>query len=385
MAAPADPRHNNFDALRLVAAASVLFSHAFLIAEGNDSNEPMVVLSDRQFVLGHVGVFVFFTISGFLVTQSFEQTAAPWRYLAKRCLRIFPALALALVLTAFVLAPLVTVLPLGAYFGRAEPYLYVLNNLVFNYRTVHELPGVVFVDNPVGKEVNGSMWTLGSEFLMYLMVLLLGTARLLRLPVLLGLLALGLAFIAVPWLDPVHPLEWLTGPPSRGPEQSNWLGDWVQNIGGWAWLLGFFAAGMVLYRLRDKPVLDGRLAVLAVIGLVASVPLRLFILSFPIFGSYLVIYLARHPRLPAIPATRFGDLSYGLYIFGWPVEELVAWAAGGRIAWWQEFLLSLALTSVLAVLSWHLVEQPALRLKPRNRPASPSSASETLGAESTAR
>lgn len=386
IAADPNPRHNNFDALRIVAAASVLLSHAFLIAEGSDANEPMVRLSDRQFVLGHVGVFMFFTISGFLVTQSFEQTGAPLRYLAKRALRIFPALALALVLTSFVLAPLVTSLPLAAYFGRSDPYLYVLNNLVFNYRTIHELPGVLFVDNPVGQEVNGAMWTLGSEFLMYLMVLVLGVLRLLRLPVLIVLLVLGMAFISVPTLDPVHPLEWLLGPATRDAQHWNWLADWAQNVSGWAWLLGFFAAGMILYRLRDHAMLDGRLALLAVLGLVASVPLRQFILTFPLFGSYLVIYLARHPRLPAIPATRFGDLSYGLYIFGWPVEEFVVWAAGGHVTWWQEFLASLAITAALAFLSWHLVEQPALRLKPRNRsPADRAPSVEGLGAESAAR
>jgi peptidoglycan/LPS O-acetylase OafA/YrhL len=349
-----------------------------------------VRLSDRQFVLGHVGVFIFFTISGFLVTQSFEQTGAPLRYLAKRALRIFPALALALVLTSFVLAPLVTSLPWAGYFTRSEPYLYVLNNLVFNYRTIHELPGVLFVDNPVGQEVNGAMWTLGSEFLMYLMVLLLGATRLLRLPVLVGLFLLGMAFIAVPALDPIHAWDWIVGPPSTSPADAHdarhWFGDWVQNVSGWAWLLSFFAAGMILYRLRDRPVLDGRLALLAAAGLVASVPLRQFILTFPLFGSYLVIYLARHPRLPAIPATRFGDLSYGLYIFGWPVEELVVWATGGRVTWWQEFLASLALTGALAFASWHLVEQPALRLKPRNRRAGDvAAAAEGLGAESAAR
>ena len=89
--APAMLRHNNFDALRLVAAVSVMFSHAFLIAEGSQRHEPLIVLTGNQAILGLCGVFVFFAISGFLVTQSFEQTGDPWRFLAKRALRIFPA------------------------------------------------------------------------------------------------------------------------------------------------------------------------------------------------------------------------------------------------------------------------------------------------------
>jgi peptidoglycan/LPS O-acetylase OafA/YrhL len=346
----ASSRRNNFDALRLIAAASVIFSHSFLIAEGNDAHEPLILLTGRQCILGLVGVFIFFTISGFLVTQSFEQTASPWRYLVKRALRIFPGLFVALILSAFVLAPLVTTLPLSEYLRRPEPYQYVASNMMLSTK-VHELPHVLFVDNPVGLEVNGSMWTLRYEFMMYVMVLALGVLRLLTLPVCLGLLALGIACIHFPILDA---------------------------LGGWGWLLGFFSAGMVLYRLRDTRIFDGRIALLALAGLVASVPLRQFILLFPLFGSYLALYLSLHPRFPVIPAARFGDLSYGLYIYGWPVEEAVTYVSGGHIAWWALFPISLAISAALAFLSWHLIERPALRLKPRSlRPAPPLSADGT--------
>jgi len=184
-------RSNNFDALRVAAATTVVFSHSFLIAAGNDHREPLVLLTGNQAVLGLAGVFVFFAISGFLVTQSWEETRAPLRYLAKRALRIFPGLIVALVVTAFVLAPLVTMLPLADYLHRPEPYRYVLWNTLLDTR-VHELPRVMFVDNPVGLEVNGSLWTLRYEFEMYLMVMALGLAGLLRVPVLLALFALGI-------------------------------------------------------------------------------------------------------------------------------------------------------------------------------------------------
>jgi peptidoglycan/LPS O-acetylase OafA/YrhL len=336
-------RHNNFDALRLVAALSVIFSHAFLIAQGTSANEPLNRITGNQCMLGLAGVFVFFAISGFLVTQSFEQTRGPLRYLAKRCLRIFPGFIVVLVLTAFVLGPLVTTLPLAEYFSRAEPYRYVANNLVFSLK-VHELPGVMFVDNPVGLEVNGSLWSLGYEFEMYLMVLALGFLRLLNLPVCLALLVLSLAGN---YLDLFGFLAW-TG------------FDW----GGWAWMLGFFAMGMVLYKLRDTRIFDYRVALLAVVGLIASIPARQFIAWFPVFGCYLALYLALHLRLPVIPAARFGDLSYGLYIYGWPAEQLVIWLLRGHAAWWQVFILATLLASALAFLSWHLVEKRALRLKP---------------------
>jgi peptidoglycan/LPS O-acetylase OafA/YrhL len=335
MSAPA--RDNNFDLLRVIAAASVIFSHSFLIAQGTQRHEPLIVLTGNQSILGLCGVFVFFAISGFLVTQSYEATSSPLRYLAKRALRIFPGLVVALVLAAFVLAPLVTMLAPGAYFRRPEPYLYVFWNTLLDLR-VHELPKVMFVDNPVGLEVNGSLWTLRYEFEMYLMVLALGLAGLIRVPVLLTLLALGLACIGVPALGV---------------------------LGGWGWMLAFFVVGMLLYRLRDTVIFDGRVALAALALLAVSIPLRQFILMFPLSGCYLALWLALNRRLPVVRAARWGDLSYGLYIYGWPSEQAVIWGLGGHAAWWAVFGLGLPLAAVLAFLSWHLVECPALRLKPR--------------------
>jgi peptidoglycan/LPS O-acetylase OafA/YrhL len=339
-------RRNNFDALRLIAAILVIFSHSFLIAEGTQNNEPLILLTNNQAILGLAGVFVFFAISGFLVTQSFEQTANPLHYMAKRALRIFPGLFIATVVSGFVLGPLVTDLTLGAYLSRPEPYQYVIGNTLLD-QTVHELPGVWFADNAIGLEVNGSLWTLRSEFLMYLMVLVLGSLRLLNLRTALLLLAFGIVSLHFNMLDELEKWGWF-----------------FELLSAWGWLVGFFAAGMVLYKLRHTRIFDGRIALLASAGLLLSVPLRQFIVLFPVFGCYLALWLAFTPRLPVIPAARFGDLSYGMYIYGWPVEQTVMWLSGGRAAWWQVFLAALPATAALAFLSWHLVERPMLRLKP---------------------
>ena len=345
------PRQNNFDALRLAAAISVIFSHSFLIAEGTQNREWLILLTGNQCILGLTGVFIFFAISGFLVTQSFEQTPNPLHYLAKRALRIFPGLFAATLVSAFVLGPLVTTLPLGAYLSRPEPYEYVVGNTLLD-QSVHELPGVSFIDNPVGLEINGSLWTLRLEFTMYLMVLALGLLRLLTVRTALLLLAFGTACLHFEMLDELEKWGWF-----------------FQLLSGWGWLVGFSAAGMALYKLRYTRILDGRIALLALAGLVLSVPLRQFITLFPVFGCYLALWLALNPRLPVIPAARFGDLSYGLYIYGWPVEQAVIWFYGGHAAWWQVFAIALPTTAALAFLSWHLVERPMLRLKPGGRRA----------------
>src|SRR5215470_11587031 len=225
-------RANNFDALRLFAAISVIFSHSFLIAEGTQNREWLILLTGNQCILGLTGVFIFFAISGFLVTQSFEQTPNRLHFLAKRALRIFPGLLIATLLSAFVLGPLVTTLPLASYLSRAEPYQYVIGNTLLD-QTVHELPGVSFVDNPVGLEINGSLWTLRLEFAMYLMVLALGLLRLLTVRTALLLLAFGIACLRFEMLYPLEKWGWF-----------------FELLSGWGWLVGFFAAGMVLYKLR---------------------------------------------------------------------------------------------------------------------------------------
>jgi peptidoglycan/LPS O-acetylase OafA/YrhL len=323
----------------------VIFSHAFLVAEGTEGNEWFARLTGGQTILGLVGVFVFFTISGYLVTGSYLSTASPLRFTMKRALRIFPGLWVNLLLVGLALGPILSMQPLGAYLSDAGLSAFFHNNLLLE-ATDTPLPGVIFSTNQVGRIVNGALWTLRYELMMYVMVLLLGMTGLLRLSVSLFLLGLGIAAIG---------FEQALTP----------YGD----LGEWAWLVGFFASGMCMRFLRDTNWRDRRLMLLALTGLVVSAWLHLFIMLFPLFGGYLAIYLAQAHTKRLDFLGRAGDLSYGLYIYGWPIEQAVVWATGDRLPWWQVFLLSLALAVPVAMLSWHGVEKWALRLGQRTRPA----------------
>jgi peptidoglycan/LPS O-acetylase OafA/YrhL len=323
-------RHNNFDLLRLVAAISVILSHAILLSENSQAHDPLMLLTGGQTALGVVGVFMFFTISGYLVTQSFDTTPSPLVFLAKRGLRIVPGLVLCLAVCAFVIGPMVSRLPLADYLTRREPYLFVLHNSVLDVN-YNRLPGVEFWPGNIGGIVNGPLWSLPCEALMYLMVFGLGLCRLLTLPVGLGLLAIGTACV---WLDTAG-----------------------NTLGSAAWLLGFFAAGICCYRLRGPRLVSGRCAAIAAVGLALSIPAHLFLVAFPLLGGYLVIYLALNRRLRPVPAARFGDLSYGLYIYGWPIEQCVVFFSGGAASWWQVFAIALALAVPTALISWHGIER----------------------------
>lgn len=346
-ALPPDPtrrRANNFDAVRLLAALAVVFSHSFLIAEGSEANEPFVRMTGNQCILGLVGVFVFFILSGYLVTGSWCRRPAIGDFAMRRMLRIMPALVVNMLVCAFLIGPLVTQLPSLAYLGSPGLAAFCRKVMTLDPGPL-QLPGVLFADNPVGLLVNGSLWTLRYEAMMYATVLLLGLARLLRLSTALVLTAAGIAAVAA---------ERALTP----------YGD----IGEWAWFLGFFGSGMALYFLRERIAFRGYFALLALLALAGFVWLGQFIMLFPLAGAYLVIWFARRHDRWLDYSRHVGDLSYGLYIYGWPSQQLVMWLSGGQARWWEVCLGALAIAVPAAWLSWHGVEKWALRWRCSREP-----------------
>src|SRR5260221_4222595 len=200
---PASHRTNNFGALRLAAAVSVVFSHSFLIAEGSEANEPFVWITGNQCILGLVGVFVFFIISGYLVTESYCRHPAPGQFAVRRMLRIYPGLLANVLICAFLIGPMVSALPVGAYLAGPELRQFLVKTLTLDPGPL-QLSGVLFADNSVGLLVNGSLWTLRYEVMMYLMILALGAARLLQLSTAAHLTAMGI--LAVYFQNALKPL-----------------------------------------------------------------------------------------------------------------------------------------------------------------------------------
>lgn len=342
-----DRSANNFDFLRLAAALTVIFSHSWLIAYGTQRAEPLVWATHNQCSLGLVAVFVFFVMSGYLVTESFCRDPRPGRFVLRRAARIYPGLAVNGVVIAFVLGPVVTALPLAAYL--ADPKLRgFLADYALLWPGPLALPGVQFAGTAVGHLVNGAFWTLVFEVMMYAMVLVLGLVRGLRLSTALGLLVLGIVAI---WWD------------------ERWSLAWLGYLRGWLWMLSHFAAGMTMYFLRKRVVFRWYYALLALVPWVVTSQYGEFIALFAPSCGYLTLYAASARHWPRLDFSRHvGDLSYGLYIYGWPSEQLVMWLSGGRAPWWGVASGSLLLAAPLAWLSWHGVEKSALRWA-RRRPS----------------
>lgn len=323
---------NNFDSLRILAAVAVVFSHSFALSYGGEAKfQPLYDLSRGQTQLGSLAVLVFFVISGYLITWSFQRRPSAGRFLMARALRIYPALFVVLLLTATVLGPAITDRAASAYFSEPAVAWYIPNNIsLFNMQ--FRLPGV-FDQNP-SRVVNGSLWTLQYEVMMYLVILVLGVSRLLR-PV----------TVLVLWAIVIL-LEW------------KWIGGWTARFAA------PFLGGSVLCLWRGRIPMDWRLAALSALAVGLSFYVGGLRMAFAIFGSYIVIFLATASSVRMPNLARYGDLSYGTYIFAFPIQQTVTSLSGGAPSWYWNVMVSLPLILVLSGLSWHFVERPALSLKP---------------------
>ena len=318
-------RGGNFDAMRLVAASAVILGHS------------LITTGAAQHPLFHTcaiaAVETFFIISGYLVTQSFVYSRSWARFVLARSLRIFPALLGCILLSALLLGPALTKLSLADYFRDQKLFQFVIYNSLLENDLFMSLPGVMFHPFKKGTIINGSLWTLALEFTFYAIVLIFGVLRRLNgrsAAVLLALTLFSLTF---------HVLS------------------------GYTWFLSYFAAGMLMFFVRKRQRLNGWVAWLAVpavlLGSYGLIPWALI----PPLGAYFIIYVAVDAPFQIKNATRFGDLSYGIYLYGWPCQGLAAHMLGGQPPWWQIFLLALPSAAALACLSWHAVERPALRWK----------------------
>lgn len=323
---PGTSRLNNFDALRLLAALAVLISHSFAIA---GDPQPHVGAMD----VGTIGVMVFFGISGFLIAQSWLLDSHVGRFLVKRCLRIFPALVVLLLICALAIGPLVSSLGTGRYFGEAGTWAYLVNNaLLF---TTHELPGV-FVNLPYPRQINASLWTLQIEMIAYLAIVVVGlTGGLRRM-----------------WFPPLVAAVLIIAPHGFVP--------WDNGL----FVLQAFAVGSTLYVWREYVPWHWALAVVG-LAVWAVAPEGLQMLLAVAVIPYATILLAYRGPTRLRRLTTHGDFSYGLYLWAWPVGQIVALVWGDSITTPVVIAVSLPISYALAVVSWKVIEAPALALKKR--------------------
>jgi peptidoglycan/LPS O-acetylase OafA/YrhL len=334
-------RTNNFNLLRFFAASLVILSHCSALGWG-ENPEPIMRYFGALETGGTLGVIVFFAISGYLITQSFVARGGQLKsFLTARFLRVYPGLVAATFFSAL-LAGLATNVPLREFLTHQLTRRFLLHNSL-GYPTEYYLPGA-FAGNPIGGAVNGSLWTLPIEMEMYLVIA--------------GLGVFGL-------------------------------------FGSREWFNTFFAAFILMVstvKLTDLPLVYGNTPEVARMGIVflcgaffyvnrnhipVSIPWLIVLLAAIVHWhkvpgirmlylpavAYIALALAYHPKLYFAGFNRLGDYSYGLYIYAYPTQQLIAYYNKGIKAG-PLFLFAYPCILAVAILSWKFIEKPMLRLKP---------------------
>lgn len=342
------PGHeNNLNLIRLFCAAAVVISHSPQLIDGNARREPVAQIFPAT-SLGELAVSSFFIVSGYLVTQSFFQTGSLIRFFRKRVLRIYPAFAASSLVCLFLVAPLSGAKPLVLNSATA---LELIKNIALLLPPVW--PGSFHALHQ--KFLNGAAWTVQYEMRCYILVGLLGAFGLMRFRF---LMLVATIVISLARMLLIH------------------SGFGTESIGNWPFPIGFaifidpgaalfmlsvFCAGACFYLFRDIIRQNGFAALAAILVLpICLMQPETAVTGFSIFGGYALLWIGLTWRPVWLKRmTPRTDISYGLYLYGWPIASLII-LYNQQINLYMLDAFTLAGAGLAGFLSWRFIERPAL-------------------------
>lgn len=338
---------NSFDFLRLLFASFVIITHSNVLTGVGDT-DVLFTITHNQITFSYIGVRGFFVISGYLIYQSLIRSSSLGNYFWKRFLRLFPGLFVLLMLTVLLCSFLYEG-NIVSYFTNKQTWAYIPNNLSLLFLQF-SIPGI-FEHNIFPYVINGSLWTIPFEFLMYTLLssLFFFKDRMRKMMVFSGFVFFYLCTMF--FYDNIgkygfHSLS----------------GDRFLNLGT------FFMAGSVLAVIRIEnfkyiPILFFATVFLLLVSIGVGLFSQLQFLLWPI----LVILMGVNSKGELITgfAKKIGDLSYGIYLYAFPVQQtLMHFFPLSPI---QLTIFSFVITVLFAYLSWHFVEKKALALKKKKK------------------
>ena len=324
-------RPSGFDYMRIILALAVILCHSFLITEGNVDHGPGY---NRFEMIFRMIVPMFFALSGFLVAGSLERARSLVSFLGLRVFRIMPALSVEVLISALIIGPIFTTLTLSEYFSHPEFHVYFFNII----GEIHYyLPGV-FKDHPFD-QVNGQLWTVPYELVCYVLISIFAVFAIFHHKR--WLLVATILFYGLQVVNTIYrPHTDLAAP----------AGSTVVLC---------FVAGLLVYQYRHSlPWTKGAF----LLSVIISVAMLLTIggirfAAMPL--AYMTIYLGLlNPARNKIVLS--GDYSYGVYLYGFPIQQAIFASAEIFHIWYWNFIGASVISIILACMSWWLVEKPVL-------------------------
>lgn len=344
-----DRKNNIFDYIRILLAIIVIYSHAYPLFVGLGVLDPV---STRILItegVGGIAVIGFFILSGFMITQSMVHSKNNGQFFLKRIIRIFPALILMLLLTIFVLGPLVYNGNIGDYFKSSSVWQYFGKNLNLFGGTVYGIDGV-FTENPYPAAINGSLWSLKHEFMAYIILIILSCLSVIKnRKAMLGITGLSvLVYVLNIGLSPVFGFL-------------NKLGV-IAEIGQFTKLIMYFFIGSTIYLYKDKIKMSFKYFILAILILLLGISLNTTKYVLIITMPYILLYMGTF-KIKNNILKQVGDFSYGLYIYAFPIQQLITYYLKDKINIWVYMLLSIVITTVIAIITTVLVDNNIKKIK----------------------
>lgn len=335
----AQSRNNNYDILRVIAALCIIFTHSFDLM-GLNKMEPLMTFSNQKNNFSQIGLSIFFAISGYLIAKSADTSSSFKNYIWKRFLRIQPLLILVCFISIFIVGPLFTQNSISTYFSDFHTYTY-LRNIMPIFGIQFTLPNV-FSTNIGDIGVNGSMWTLILEERLYLIIGLLFLHKIhFKKILIVGILMLNIFYS-------IHSLLQNKAIDGYFNGQNVYYGLIFLNASL------FYFLNIRFHKIKFKIAIS--LLILSTFYFLSlNANAQLFLVPF------LVILLAEIKGFTN-NAAKYGDITYGLYIFSFPVQQMLI---TGKICVspYALFFTTILVVLPLAFLSWHFVEKKLLYLK----------------------
>lgn len=319
---------NSFDFLRILGAVGIAYLHSYDLLQLEKINLSVIILG------------MFFTVSGYLIAKSADRSSSIANYLWKRVLRIQPLLIVVCLLTVFVLGPFFTSLRLGDYFRDNATWRYFRTILpVFGVQFT--LPGV-FNGNTAENGVNGSLWTLVLEERAYLIMVPFLFVKSLR-------SRLFTVFVIV--FNIIYLLKYY---------QAGGLGQHSFNAYKEQYYIIFFNSALFYFLKLPFSRINSFTNIIMVAVVYFFVRKSIFATLYLL--PFLILLIGNKKTLFSGVAKK-GDITYGLYVLAFPVQQSLIAIYNNAIHPMILFALTLLICTPLAYLSWHFVEQPFLSLR----------------------